>query len=422
MAKKVYGVTALFDKPNDIKHAAEETVKSGYTKFDVNSPYPLHGFEKFMNLKTSKIGYVTLFFGLFGAALAFLFMTWVTSSNYKLIIGGKPYFTWPAFIPITFEVTVLSAALGTVGVLLFIMLRLPGTSHPLHDTDYMKAVSSDKFGLVITAIDPLFDEKKIKDFLKSVGGKNIETIYEDTEEAKSIRVFSPRFILAIVITIIVSAFVEHFILNQLVYMQPFTWMWYQPKVVPQTPSTFFSDGYAMRMPVKGTVARGFMPYEYTGAPDSVLKLLSNPLPTTPEVIARGKKEFLIYCSPCHGNYAQGDSRLKGQFPNPPTLHSDKVRNWPDANIYNVITNGQNVMPPYAKSVSRNDRWAIIHYIRVLQRAMNAPDSDLVTASDTTKTSSGTKQVEAPKGDTTKTAGENMKKETVNPDTVSGKKD
>ena len=116
-----------------------------------------------------------------------------------------------------------------------------------------------------------------------------------------------------------------------------------------------------------------------------MKLLSNPLPTTPEVIARGKKEFLIYCSPCHGNYAQGDSRLKGQFPNPPTLHSDKVRNWPDANIYNVITNGQNVMPPYAKSISRNDRWAIIHYLRVLQRAMNAPDSDLVSASDTTKT-------------------------------------
>jgi len=421
MNKKVYGVTALFDKPNEIKHAAEETVKSGYKKFDVNTPYPVHGFETFMNLKSSKIGFVTLFFGLFGAALAFLFMTWVTSSDYKLIIGGKPYFTWPAFIPITFEVTVLSAALGTVGVLLFILLRLPRTSHPLHDTNYMKAVSSDKFGLVITAIDPLFDEKKVKDFLKNAGGKNIETIYEDTEEAKNIKVFSPRFIAAIGVTIIVTAFVVHFILNQLVYMQPFTWMWYQPKVVPQTPSTFFPDGYAMRMPVEGTVARGYVPYEYTGAPDSVLKLLSNPLPATLEVIERGKKEFLIYCSPCHGNYGQGDSRLREQFPNPPTLHSDKVRNWPDANIYNVITNGQNVMPPYAKSISRNDRWAIIHYLRVLQRAMNAPDSDLVSESDTTKTGTELKQFEAPKTDTTKTANENIKKKTVKPDSVKGNK-
>jgi mono/diheme cytochrome c family protein len=58
------------------------------------------------------------------------------------------------------------------------------------------------------------------------------------------------------------------------------------------------------------------------------------------------------------------------------LHTDKVRNWPDGNIYNVITNGQNVMPSYEKSVSRDERWAIIHYIRVLQRSQNAKDSDL----------------------------------------------
>jgi mono/diheme cytochrome c family protein len=422
MAKKVYGVTALFNKPDEIKHAAEETVKSGYTKFDVNSPYPVHGFEKFMNIKSSMIGYVTLFFGLFGASFAFLFMTWVTSSNYKLIIGGKPYFTWPAFIPITFEVTVLSAALGTVGVLLFILLRFPGTSHPLHDTDYMKAVSSDKFGLVITAIDPLFDEQRVKDFLSRLGGNDIVTVYEDTEEGNDIKVFSPKFTGALFITVVVTAFATHFVLNDLTYMQPFTWMWFQPKVVPQTPSTFFADGYSMRMPVEGTVARGFIPYEYTGAPDSVLKLLSNPLPVTKEIIERGKKEFGIYCSPCHGYYGQGDSRLKGQFPNPPSLHSDKVRNWSDANIYNVITNGQNVMPSYAKSIPRDDRWAIIHYLRVLQRSQNAPDSDLVAASDTTKTTALTKQVETLKNDSTKTAGENLKKETEKPDSGKVKKD
>ncbi len=405
MSKKIYGVTALFDKPDEIKHSAEETVKAGYTKFDVNTPYPVHGFEEFMNLKSSKVGFITLFFGLSGAALAFIFMTWVTSVDYKLIIGGKPFFTWPAFIPITFEVTVLAAALGTVGALLFVMLRLPGISHPLQDTNYMRRVSSDKFGIVIAAIDPLFDEQKVISFLRGLGGKEIETIYEDDTEAQEIKVFSPRFIGAIVIAIIATAGGTYFALNHLIYMQPFTWMWFQPKVVPQTPSTFFPDGYSMRMPVEGTVARGYMPYEYTGAPDSVLKLISNPLPTTKEVIERGKKEFGIYCSPCHGYYGQGDSRLNGQFPAPPTLHSDKVRNWPDANIYNVITNGQNVMPSYAKSVSRDDRWAIIHYLRVLQRSQNAPDSDLVSVSDSTKTSA------APKQDSTMKSGETMKQVT-----------
>ena len=411
MSKKVYGVTALFDKPDEIKHSAEETVKAGYTKFDVNSPYPLHGFEQFMNLKSSKVGFITLFFGLSGAALAFIFMTWVTSVDYKLIIGGKPFFTWPAFIPITFEVTVLSAALGTVGALLFVMLRLPRTSHPLHDTNYMKAVSSDRFGLIIAAIDPLFDEQKVKDFLSRLGGKDIETIYEDDTEAKEIKVFSPRFIGAIVIAVAVTAGATYFTLNHLLYMQPFTWMWFQPKVVPQTPSTFFADGYSMRMPVEGTVARGFIPYEYTGVPDSVAKLLSNPLPFTNEVIERGKKEFNIYCSPCHGYYGQGDSRLRSQFPNPPTLHSEKVIKWPDANIYNVITNGQNVMPSYAKSIQRNDRWAIVHYIRVLQRSQNAPDSDLgmtgITKTDSTNV----------KLDTLKKSGETIKQETTKPDSI-----
>ncbi len=387
MDKKVYAVTALFDKPDDIKHAAEETVKKGYTKFDVNTPYPIHGIETAMNLKPSKIGFVTLLFGLGGAAFAFLFMTWITSMDYPLIIGGKPFFTWPAFVPITFEVTVLAAALATVGTLLFVMFRFPRTSHPLHDTNYMKNVSSDKFGLVITAIDPMFDEQKIKDFLSSLSGKDIETIYEDTGEAKEIKVFAPRFIGLLIAVMLVTGGTTYFVLNHLLFMQPFTWMWFQPKVVPQTPSTFFADGYSMRMPVDGTIPRGFMPYEYTGVPDSVAKLLANPLPFTKEVIEKGKKEYNIYCSPCHGYYGQGDSRLKGQFPNPPTLHSDKVMNWPDANIYNVITSGQNVMPSYAKSVSRDNRWAIIHYIRVLQRSQNAPDSDLETTGTNEKTNS-----------------------------------
>lgn len=385
MSKKVYAVAALFDKPDNIKHAAEETVKEGYTKFDVNSPYPIHGMETAMKLKPSKIGYVTLFIGLGGAAFAFLFMTWITSLDYPLIIGGKPFFTWPAFIPITFEVTVLSAALATVAAMLFVMFRFPRTSHPLHDTNYMKNVSSDKFGLVITAIDPKFDEKKIQDFLTRLGGKDIETIYEDTEEGKEIKVFAPRFIGLLIAVMLLSGGTTYFVLNHLLYMEPFTWMWFQPKVVPQTPSTFFADGFSMRMPVEGTVARGFMPYEYTGVPDSVVKLLANPLPFTKEIIEHGKKGYDIYCSPCHGYYGQGDSRLKGQFPNPPTLHSEKVMNWPDANIYNVITNGQNVMPGYEKSVSRDDRWAITHYIRVLQRSQNAPDSDF----GTTETITGT---------------------------------
>jgi hypothetical protein len=277
-------------------------------------------------------------------------------------------------VPITFEVTVLAAAVGTVGVLIAGMFRFPNNSHALHDTAYMKKVSSDKFGVCIVSIDPIFDEAKVKEFLRSLGGKDIETIYEP--ERKMINAFDPKFIMTLILIAVITSGATYFALNKLMFMQPFTWMAEQDKLVPQSKNVMFGDGYGMRPPVEGTVARGFIPYEYAGMSDSVVKNLSNPLPVSKQVLSKGKEKFDTYCSPCHGYYGKGDSRLNGQFPNPPTLHSDKVRNWADGNIYHVIMNGQNVMPGYAKQLSKDERWSIIHYIRVLQRSQNAKDSDV----------------------------------------------
>ena len=134
----------------------------------------------------------------------------------------------------------------------------------------------------------------------------------------------------------------------------------------------------MRKPVEGTVARNFIPYEYRGLAAPVVPL-SNPLTPTNEVMNLGKKRYLTFCSPCHGNLGDGDSRLRGQFPNPPSLHSEKVRGWLDGNIYHVIVNGQNVMPSYASQLSRDERWAVIHYIRALQKAKNASPSEIIEA-------------------------------------------
>lgn len=372
--KKIHSVTAIFDTPDDIIRASQETVKAGYKKFDTNTPYPVHGIEKAMGIGTSYLGYFTLFLGLSGAALAFAFIYWVSAIDYPLIIGGKPFFSWPAFVPVTFEVTVLSAAVGTVGVLIAVLFKFPNNAHTLHDTNYMKKVASDKFGVCIVSIDPIFEEVKAKEFLLSIGGKDVETIYEP--ERKTINAFEPRFMMLLILVALITAGATYFALNKLVYMQPFTWMAEQNRLVPQSKNVMFNDGYGMRTPVEGTVARGFIPYEFKGQSDSAVKNLSNPLPVSKLVLSKGKEKFDTYCSPCHGYYGKGDSRLNGQFPNPPTLHSDKVRNWGDGNIYHVIMNGQNVMPSYAKQLSKDERWAIIHYIRVLQRSQNAKDSDV----------------------------------------------
>lgn len=153
-------------------------------------------------------------------------------------------------------------------------------------------------------------------------------------------------------------------------------MMVQPKLGAQEASALFANGIGMRPPVDGTVARGFMPYPYKGKPEEAGKFLANPRPLNDATVATGRAKFLTFCSPCHGNFGRGDSRLNGQFPNPPTLHSDKVRTWPDGSIYHVLTEGQNVMPSYASQLTRDERWAIVHYIRVLQRAHNAKESDL----------------------------------------------
>ena len=371
--KKIFGVTALFNDPNAIIAAARKVASSGFTKWDVNSPYPIHGIDKAMKMKPSKLGIVTLIFGLSGAALALILMWWTMSVDYPMIIGGKPYFSLPAFIPVTFEVTVIMATLSTVVAMFAFFFGLPKNSHALHDTDYMKKVSRDHYGIVIESIDPKFDEKATLDLLKSLKPLSTEIIYYPEKETYPI--FEPRFIALLAGVALVVSIGTYLLLNKLMYVVPFDWMDSQEKVIPQSGSDFFADGRGMRLPVEGTVANGFIPYPFEGETNPT-EVLSNPYFPTKENLEMGQRKFLTYCSPCHGNYGDGDSRLAGQFPNPPTLHSDRARNFQDGMIYHIVTVGQNVMPSYASQVTREERWAIVNYIRALQRAKNATDSDL----------------------------------------------
>jgi len=371
--KKIFGIAALYSEPNSVINATRKVADEGFTKWDVNSPYPLHGIDNAMKVKPSKLGIVTLIFGLSGTVLALLLMWWTMSIDYPMVIGGKPYFSLPAFIPVTFEITVIMATVSTVVAMFAFFFGLPRNAHALHDTDYMKKVSCDHYGIVIEAIDPKFDEKNTLDLLKSLNPLSTEIIYYPEEEGYPI--FEPRFIAFLFGVALVVSLGTYLMLNKLMYVQPFNWMDDQAKIIPQSGSEFFADGRGMRMPVEGTVARGFIPYPFEGQTDPA-EFLSNPYFPTKENLELGKRKFLTYCSPCHGNFADGDSRLAGQFPNPPTLHSERARNFPDGKIYHIITVGQNVMPSYASQVTREERWAIVNYVRVLQRAKNASESDI----------------------------------------------
>ena len=135
-------------------------------------------------------------------------------------------------------------------------------------------------------------------------------------------------------------------------------------------------GEPMRVPPEGTLSQSSEPYHYANDPEGAGRDLKNPLPRTKSVLLRGQKMFNTYCIVCHGVKGEGDGSVVPKFPRPPSLQSEKVRNWPDGRIFHVVTVGQNLMPSYSSQISVTDRWAVIHYVRVLQRALNPTDADI----------------------------------------------
>jgi len=139
----------------------------------------------------------------------------------------------------------------------------------------------------------------------------------------------------------------------------------QPKVKAQRGDLL---GGAAFMPPPGSIPRGFDPYLYHGQPELAGQRLHNPLPQDdPKVVERGKLMFERYCVPCHDAQGGGNGKVpeKG-FPRPPSLMTQKIRDWTDGRIYHVISDGQNIMPSYATQIRAQDRWAIIRYVRALQ--------------------------------------------------------
>src|SRR2546425_5256596 len=157
-------------------------------------------------------------------------------------------------------------------------------------------------------------------------------------------------------------------------------MAYSPAIKAQNEDPMHPGMSAMRPPVPGTVPRGFTPYRY-GVEDSLAaqRDLVNPLPRTAAVLERGERVFMTYCVVCHGPKGDGQGYIVPKFPMPPSLLSQKVTGWSDGRIYHVITRGQNLMPNYASQILPEDRWSVIHYVRVLERAANPLPQDLAVA-------------------------------------------
>ena len=170
-----YGVLGEFATPANLYHACERVRDAGFTRWDAHTPFPVHGLPKAMGLRRSQLPWIVLVMGLMGAAAGFGLQWWVHTTAYPLVISGKPFFTWPAFIPVTFELAVLFGALGAVFGM-FGLNRLPMHHHPLFQSKVFERASDDAFFISIESWDPRFDPSATRKLLESLGARSVELL------------------------------------------------------------------------------------------------------------------------------------------------------------------------------------------------------------------------------------------------------
>ncbi|MHC5010156.1 MAG: DUF3341 domain-containing protein [Planctomycetota bacterium] len=181
--RKLVGLAGMYDDPDALVRAAEQVRDAGWRKWDCHSPYPVHGLDAAMGLGPSPIPLVCLGVGFGGAVVAMLMQWWMSVIDYPVRIGGKPLFSWQAFVPITFELFVLHAALGTF-VAMIIFCKLGRWYSPLYDAGIMAEVTTSRFAVILDARDSRFDEVKSRSLLEATGCEDIRPVFELEEEGQ----------------------------------------------------------------------------------------------------------------------------------------------------------------------------------------------------------------------------------------------
>jgi hypothetical protein len=171
----VFAVLAEFKTPAELYSACERVRDAGYKRWDAHSPFPVHGLDGAMGMTRSKLPWIVLVLALSGAAAGFGLQTWVHMTAYPLTISGKPFFAWPAFVPITFELGVLGGALGAVFGM-FALNQLPRHNYPLFDSARFARFSDDRFFISIESADPMFNAPEATRLLLALGASHVELV------------------------------------------------------------------------------------------------------------------------------------------------------------------------------------------------------------------------------------------------------
>ncbi|MCX5795167.1 MAG: DUF3341 domain-containing protein [Elusimicrobia bacterium] len=375
MLERAFGVLGIFESPTVLLAAVPKLKAKALGRLEAYTPYPVHGLEEALGLRRSPLGGMVLVMGVLGTITAFLFQWWMSSVDYPLVTGGKDPSSWQAFIPIMFEVTVLFATFTAGLGMLLLLNKLPKFWHPFLSSEASGAVTRDRFALSIEAEAGMLDVAAAQAALKEAGAVSVEVLAELAPPKR----ISINALLGLAgggaLVCVIAGAAMYWGIKLFPVLPPMSHMLVQPRLDAQLPSRFFKDGRGMQAPPAGTVARGGLPYPFEKLEQA--KGLADPLPRTAEVLQLGRKVFSNNCLICHGPLADGNPILTAAYGGKPAnLQAKKFLAYTDGEIYHTIMKGKDAMPSLGNGFTEDERWAVVHYVRALQRAQHAKDTDL----------------------------------------------
>lgn len=176
--KKLYGLAVEFDNSSSLVRAAERIRDAGYTRTDAYAPFPVHGLTEALGIRRTILPWIVLGGGLTGCIGGFMLQYWISVSAYPLNVGGRPLNSWPSFIPVTFECTILLAGLSAM-IGMIALNGLPRPHHPVFNTPNFERATGNGFFLVVEADDPNFEMEPTRALLDELGGAAVSEVYDD---------------------------------------------------------------------------------------------------------------------------------------------------------------------------------------------------------------------------------------------------
>ena len=387
------GLLAEYETPEALMAAAARVRDGGYKRWDTHTPFPVHGIDDAMGIKPTILPWIVLGAAAAGTVTALLLQYVTNAVLYPYEISGKPFFNWVPAFPVTFELTVLFAGITTLLAMLALN-RLPRLHNPLFEMERFDRATQDRFFLAIDAKDPLYNASSAKALLAGTGANAVEDIPDMHADDKL-----PGWMLQVAVVAVFATFVPLGMIVKAYYnitdkpalhvVGDMDWQ-YSYRYGEQVP--LFADGRAMRPQVEGTIARGELETDdafHRGLDAEGLPLAVMPIEATPALMARGQERYDIFCTPCHGAAGLGDGMVNrralangnqagsaGGWVAPSNLMQQYLHEQSDGELYGTIANGIRTMPAYGAQIPAKDRWAIVLYLRALQRAGTATMDDV----------------------------------------------